>query len=280
MMGDVVAVQFYNPQTPGFKRKRFRQRLQYVAERATDVIKFVVAAGGLALVILVSIPWLSGPLAKVGITSAKAFSEDVLTIVVVSIFFDVRRLVESKHQPSHHFADPMDVYPVLLQRIRAITRKEDKRLDVIGMTLYTAWPSIRFWLNRAELVGWTVRLTALAANEASLASHVPSSWFNEARSNLSSVAQYAKAPATLARNIDLQAYKYDFMPSLHGYRLGNGDLFYSILYWDQNGLLSIDNYSYEFISADDVSPSATAIRQVFQSWFERATRTPWNDSTP
>jgi hypothetical protein len=272
--------QFSNPNSSALKRRRLRQRFSELAERAGDTIKFVVAAGGLVLVILVSIPWLNGPLGKIGISSSRAFSQDVLTIVVVSIFFDVRRLAENRAQPPRHFADPMDVYPILLERIRAINRKEEKELDVLGMTLYTAWPSIRFWLNRSEFTGWTLRFTALAANEASLASHVPSSWFGEARSNLNSVTQYAKAPATLERNVKLQAYEYDFMPSLHGYRLGNGDLFYSILYWDDNGLLSIDNYSYEFIPAEDISPSATAIRRVFQSWFERATQTPWSGNSP
>jgi hypothetical protein len=278
--GGSVVASFSNRQNPAAHRQRIWRRLQQLVESSVEGIKIIIAVGGLALVILLSIPWLSGPLAKIGLTSSTSFDQDVLAVIVVAIFFDVRRLIAKKPQDPHHFPDPMAVYPVLQERISSITRKEEKKLDVLGMTLYTAWPSIRFWLNRPEFNGWTVRLSALAGNEVALGSHVPATWFREARSNLDSVMEYASAPSTLERKINLQAYEYDFMPSLHGYRLGNGDLFYSILYWDENGLLSLDNYSYEFVSADNFSPSAIAIRQVFQSWFERATKTLWSPTAP
>lgn len=265
---------------PVLRRLRVRSWIRRAAERAISDIKVVVAIGGLAAVILLSIPWLSGPLGKIGLTAPGAFSQTILTIVVVSIFFDVRHLTENKHPSApHYFADPMDVYPVLLERAKAVTRQEEKFLDVIGITLYTAWPSIRFWLNRSELSGWTVRFTALAYNEENLSSHVPDSWFRESRANLDSIAEYAQSPAVRGRHIKLQPFAYDFMPSLHGYRLGNGDLFYSILRWQENGHLSIDNYSYEFIPFDDISPSANAIRDIFESWFRRATVTPWREKT-
>lgn len=263
------------------RKRRIRWFLQRASERAISSVEIIVALGGLLVAILLSIPWLSGPFAKIGLTSSGNFSRDVLIIVVVSIFFEVRRLAGDKPSTSpRHFPDPMDVYPVLLERARSITRKDEQTLDVLGMTLYTAWPSIRFWLNRSDLVGWTVRLTALGTNDKALSKHVPSSWFRDARANLESIAEYAQSPAAQQKNICLKPYVYDFMPSLHGYRLGNGDLFYSILYWRPDGLLSIDNFSYEFVPCEDSSPSAKAIRQVFQSWFDRATAVPWPGNTP
>jgi hypothetical protein len=204
----------------------------------------------------------------------------VVTVIVVSIFFDVRSLVTRRSEPeNHHFSDPMEVYPLLLERIRRISRSDEKVLDVIGMTLYTAWPSIRFWLSRSDLNGWTVRFSAAVSDKPRLSKHVPEAWFHEAQANLDNICDYAKSPVIQTQRINLQAFSYDFMPSLHGYRLGNGDLFYSILLWQDDGKISIDGYSYEFIPSEDKSPSAEAARQVFDSWFRRATIKSWASRT-
>ena len=168
----------------------------------------------------------------------------------------------------------MDVYPILLDRARSIIRKEEKVLDVIGMTLYTAWPSIRFWLNRPEMAGWKVRFAAVV-DATDMSRLVPPEWFEESRSNLDQIAELAEVKAVKERGIHLEAYGYDFVPVLHGYRLGNGDLFYSVLMWDSDGRIGREVYSYEYIECTNHSPSAQAAREVFDSWFKRACRKPW-----
>lgn len=260
-----------------FKRSSIRHWIKRTADRMVAQLQVIIAAGGLFVVILLSIPWLDGPLKKAGLTAPGPLSQAIVALVVVSIFFDIRKLIERKPEPQNrHFPAPMDVYPVLLERIHSIARKEEKVLDVLGMTLFTAWPSIRFWLNRTDLNGWTVRFAALADHEAELTEHVPSFWFRDSKANLNSIVQYANSPAAQSKNINLQPFSYDFMPSLHGYRLGNGDLFYSILHWDADGKLRLDDFSYDFVPHEDHSPSSNAIRETFESWFQRATRSAWS----
>ncbi len=259
-----------------FKRKQASYRIRRASERIFSSAQAVIAAIGLVAVILLNIPVLDGPFKKIGIGDPDAFAGAIVTIVVVSIFFDVRSLVARKSEPENrHFSDPMEVYPVLLERIRRVSRSDEKVLDVIGMTLYTAWPSIQFWLNRSDLSGWTVRFSAVADSRTRSSLHIPDAWFHEAQTNLDNISRYANRPNVRAQHINLQAFGYDFMPSLHGYRLGNGDLFYSILLWQEDGRISMDDYSYEFVPSEDKTPSAEAIRRVFDSWFERATATPW-----
>ncbi len=257
-----------------------RRQVRYWVKRSSDRVlagaQAVIAVGGLVVVILINIPWLDGPLKSIGLSDTSALTGSVITVVVVSIFFDVRSLISKTTDPiKRHFSDPMDVYPVLLERITAVSRSEDKVLDVIGMTLYTAWPSIRFWLGRTDLNGWTVRFAAVARGDRESPKHVPNDWFRDARGNLNAIAEYAESPTARLNRINLRAFSYDFMPSLHGYRLGNGDLFYSILLWQNDGNIGIDDYSYEFVPHEDASPSAEAIRGVFDSWFRRATAMPW-----
>jgi hypothetical protein len=258
------------------RRKQISYRIRRASERIVSFSQVLIAVVGLVAVILLNVPWLDGPFKSIGISDPNAFSGAVVTLIIVSIFFDVRSLVASKSEPeNHHLSDPMEVYPLLLERIGRVSRSEEKVLDVIGMTLYTAWPSIRFWLNRPELSGWTVRFTAVAANNSRPSKNVPESWFHDAQGNLDNISSYAESHTIQDQHISLQAFGYDFMPSLHGYRLGNGDLFYSILLWQDDGQISIDGYSYEFVPSEDKSSSAEAIRRVFDSWFRRATATPW-----
>jgi hypothetical protein len=263
-----------------FRRKQAGYRIKRVSERIVSFAQSLIAVVGLIAVILLNVSWLDGPFAKIGISDPNAFTGAVVTVVVVSIYFDVRSLVERKSEPENrHFSDPMEVYPLLLERVGRVSRSEEKVLDVIGMTLYTAWPSIRFWLNRPEFTGWTVRFAAVSGNQSSLSKYVPDAWFHDSRSNLDNIHQYAGSRAAQVQHINLQAFGYDFMPSLHGYRLGNGDLFYSVLLWEEDGQISIDGYSYEFVRSEDKSPSAESIRQVFDSWFRRATVQPWPTPT-
>lgn len=265
------------PDLAGLRRSRVRHWLKQASDRAVSLIQSIVALGGLVVVILLSIPWLDDPLKKVGLTSPSQFGQAVITLVVVSVFFEVRKLNERTPEPEpRHFADPMDVYPVLLDRVRATTRQEERVLDVLGLTLFTAWPSIRFWVNRSDLNGWSMRFTALAINNNRSSANVSSSWFRDARTNLNSILDYANSNSAKANKISVQPFAYDFMPSLHGYRLGNGDLFYSIVRWQADGKLSLDGFSYEFVPSEDHSQSAQAIREVFDSWFRRATMTPWD----
>jgi hypothetical protein len=264
--------------TEFLRKQRLYQWLKRVSRQVVTYIEVVVALSVLALVILLRIPWSSAILGKAGLVDSGAAIQGAVTVVVVAIFFEVRMLAARGGQATEdrYFADPMDVYPVLLERIRSITRQDEKTLDVLGMTLYTAWPSIRFWLNRAEFTDWTVRMTAVLHGERRLSMHVPGSWFRDSRANLNDILQSADSPTIVAKRIKLQPYGYDFMPVLHGYRLGNGDLFYSLLKWSADGKLSLDGYSYEFVPSEDRSPSAEAIREVFESWFQRASKTPWS----
>ena len=245
-------------------------------------LKVIVAAGGLIAVILFEIPWSSGLFKWINPGDPDGTILALLTVVVVAIFFELRSLVDDRENNSarRHFSDPMDVYPAMLERIQRITRQNEKIVDVLGITLYTAWPSIQFWLGRSDLAGFTIRLAAVAFDDARLSPQVPAFWFRDARNNLGSAREYGKSASAVKRGIKVETYGYDFAPVLHGYRLGNGDLFYSILMWQADGNLGYEGYSYEFVPHEDTSPSAEAVREVFESWFQRAREREWTGDPP
>jgi hypothetical protein len=262
------------------QRGRLLERLRRSSPLLIDTAQAIIAIGGLLIVIAVQIPWLDAPLRRVGFGDHLNVTLTIFTLLLVSIFYDVRALSgrrERKVAEQRHFADPLDVYPVLHDRLLAISRQDEKVLDVLGMTLYTAWPTIGFWLARPEMAGWTIRLAAVVDTrvDQSTVSLIPSEWFRESQQNLTNISTMAKSPNIRDRSITLEAYGYDFMPALHGFRLGNGDLFYSILLWQRDGRIGRNGYSYEFVPCEDHSQSAQATREIFDSWFARARRSPW-----
>jgi hypothetical protein len=263
----------------GMNAKRpFVQRVRRTFGRFLENIQVTIAIGGLAILVLVQIPWLDTPLTKLGFSDFSGLSQTVVVAVLVGLSLEIRSLnqrASAAMLKQTHFSDPMDVYPALIDRARTISRADEKTLDVLGISLYTAWPSIRFWLNRpGEMTGWSVRLTAVVDAD-SLSRWVPPDWFSEAKANLDSIVHEANSPSIRSRGISLRAYGYDFVPALHGYRLGNGDLYYSLLKWEKDGTIGRHGYSYEFVPCTDHSPSAQTIREVFDSWLARAQLREW-----
>jgi hypothetical protein len=259
------------------RERRLKRWARQAGRRMLASVEATIALGGLVLAVLLQIPWLQGPLDRLGLQSAGVV-QTLLLFILVSVFFEVRKLANRSENltEQRHFADPMDVYPVLHARAKAITRDEDKVLDVLGISLYTAWPTVGFWLNRPDMACWTVRLAAVVRVEDDMGRLIPERWFRESRTNLTDVVETSRSAVARNRKITLQAYGYDFMPVLHGFRLGNGDLFYSILCWGDDGKIGRDDYSYEFVPHEDLSATADAVRKVFDSWFFRATRMPWH----
>ncbi|MQA98481.1 MAG: hypothetical protein GEV11_29245 [Streptosporangiales bacterium] len=217
-----------------------------------DVLQSIIAIGGVLIVLLIHIPWLQNAFERLGFGDTNKLTLTVITVLLASTYYEVAsgKRRAGREEIDRHFPDPMDVYPVLQERMRTIRRPEERTLDVIGMSLYTAWPTIRFLLARPDLAGWKIRLAAV-------------------------VDVHLRA-----RNITLEAYGYDFMPVVHGFRLGNGDLFYSILLWQDDGRIGREGYSYEYVPAEDNSASASATREMFDSWLHRACHSPWPTPDP
>ena len=252
-------------------RNRLRRRVVQLTRTITFHAKTLIAVGGLVLIVLLQIPWLRSLLAKYGVNDPSQIGQAVIVALAVSIFFDVRSLLADENREAAEpafFSDPMDVYPALLSKAAAIKKPEEKTLDIIGMTLYTSWPSVRFWVQRSELSGWTINMSSVFQLTRRASSHVPQSWYKDSNTNLKSIVEFSQSDA--AAGNALNAFGYDFMPAIHGFRLGNGDLFWSALRWDADGRICLEGYTYEYVSGRDQSPLAKSKREVFDSWLRRS----------
>lgn len=254
------------------RMRRLNDRLRRAGKSAEAVARPVTVLAGLLLVILLEIPWIGDTLQQRGILTVNSAISTAFVFVLTALFFEVRSVssrIDADRGPDHQLLQLVEVYPKLTTLAASAHKPDEKRLDVLGMTLFMTWPMLRPWLEHPRLDGWTIRLTAVAPDGRA---GVPAQWRTHARQNLDSAREAALSPDLKARRISIRTYEYDFMPVVHGLRLGTGDLFMSVLRWRPDGTIEDKVYSYEFVPASDISARAAAYRQLFESWFGQACR--------
>ena len=154
---------------------------------------------------------------------------------------------------------------------------KDRTVDVLGLTLFTAWNQLQGFLQQPETRGWTVRMLCLCPDftEAGVAG-VPAEWAAEARMQAATIRRFiaAQDASLRERRMSLSLECYRAFPAIHGFMLGNGTLFVSVTRWeDGQDELAKPYHPYEKIEASDHSRRADIYRQMFGNWVDHARRT-------
>lgn len=167
--------------------------------------------------------------------------------------------VESGRRP---IANSNDVPTLVLQ---ALSRSHSKRLDVVGITLRYGWVDVRRWIDSGHLRGWTVQLSAFTGEGAG----VPASWAQDSLHYLTDIHNFSNKTGFASKNVNLAAFEYKHPPVLHGYRLGNGDVWMAVVHWNKSGsAMRGAPHQYEYVPSEDVSEEAARKRALFESWMK------------
>jgi hypothetical protein len=231
----------------------------------------VAIAVGIGLLLL-QLPGIQGLAEDAGLDSSRELIIAVGVILLTSILVELRQLKRSVTPAileRQHYSDPKEMYNVLIEKAAELTDPEHQKLDVLGLTLYSAWPEIEFFLERPEVKNWTIRLATLDPEAEAARQWVPDNWPQESATTIAQVREFEKGHAT-RHGHRIKVYEYDFAPAVHGFRLGNGDVFVSVLRWREEGRLGKHRFPYDYIPAHDISSEADAARALFKNWFEHA----------
>ncbi|MEY2516455.1 MAG: hypothetical protein QOJ89_3813, partial [bacterium] len=168
------------PRTPTPSRSRdpdaWKHALRDLADRMLRSVPGLLALIGAGLLVALQIPFLEGFFKKLGIENDAGFQALVITVLLTTLLLELRdlaRSVKGELQGAQHFSDPNAMYDVLKARAGTIRRREDRRMDVLGLTLFSAWPQLRFWLERDGCSDWSIRFATLAGHATSVAGTVP-----------------------------------------------------------------------------------------------------------
>ncbi|HEY2717680.1 MAG TPA: hypothetical protein VGI73_15815 [Solirubrobacterales bacterium] len=259
MQGDVTK--------PSGKAARAAGALERFVE--SGQVWVAVAAG--TLLVLLQVPGVEDVLTKLGLENNTQLRTAIGVVILVSILWELRQL-KQRVTPAitgrQHYDDPKEMYNALIERAAAIKDPEQRRIDVLGLTLFSAWPELEFFLERPTVHNWTVRLATLSAAATAPRPWVPESWPNEAANIVTQIKGFRAAQGA-DQGHSVEIFEYGFMPVVHGFRLGNGDVFVSILRW-RDRRLGKHRFPYDYVPANDISPEAETTRALFENWFTRA----------
>jgi hypothetical protein len=242
-------------------------------DRLLNTVKVWVAVAAGILLIALQISWLREPLTKIGIERDTGLETSVVLVLLVTILLELRELARMTEQTTageQYYPDPHEMYQALLAQAASISKVDERRMDVLGLTLYSAWPYISFWLQRPEIAGWTIRLATLAKDADVITKPIPVDWPAESAANVGAIKIFAESLVADNKHHKLELFEYNFTPAIHGFRLGNGDIYISTLLWQEDGKLGKAGFSYDYIPATELGSRAMAQREIFDNWFSRA----------
>ena len=168
----------------------------------------------------------------------------------------------------------LGVYPRLREEIDNADSRNEKTLEVLGLTLYTAWPMIKGWLQEEKTRDWKVTVFCLSpAFIKENLNRIPQHWLDNAIQYVTEVRRYIQTQSQFLskKGIVLSLHEYSFFPAIHGFRIGKTTLFISFSQWsaDSNKIDS-PMYFYEYFPGDDRSLRALEYKKLFDNWLEQA----------
>lgn len=233
----------------------------------------VAIAAGLVLLVL-QLPGFQDAAENLGLDSTR-LNVAIGALLLTSILLELRHLknqVKPATTGHQHYSDQNEMYNALIEKATELKDPAQKRIDVLGLTLYSAWPQLENFLERPGVGDWNVRLATLAADTSVARPWVPKNWPQESATTVAQVREFQNGAQRRPHNHTIEVYEYDLTPAVHGFRLGNGDVFVSTLRWWDNGKLGKHRFPYDYFPAHDISGEADAARALLASWFERAVR--------
>src|SRR5262245_7794933 len=264
-----------------------------LAKRICRAVQVLIALPALLLLAAFSIPALRVQVESIGLVDAMSVLPllGVLLAVAVSALDDIFKAISTsateikRITPASSLiirggkAEVFEKLGPMLSNLKG----SRKSLDVLGLTLFTAWPQLKSFLENTDADGWKLRLLCIdpsfrsRAPETDATCPVPGlsdGWLEEAASHISCVQEYVREhrEQLAARRISIAVYGYKAFPAIHGFRLGDGALIMSWVRWDRSELGKPHQF-YEVFPSTDHSARANEYRKLFDNWFDHALTT-------
>lgn len=213
---------------------------------------------------------------KLNVEVLAAFVAIMLEVAIIAIYQlgrEVRRLT-SRLEPDTGTRMFPDIGSVIrhIQAESSQLRRRDRSLEVLGLTLNTAWPQLVTWLISSGTTHWRIRLHCLDPDFLRGCAELPDHWAEEVeriRGRIGRTLEQEKL-AIQEQQIQFDVEYYACVPIVHGFRCGNGDIYISYLQWTSSGAPRPFEF-YELVRHDDNTERAEYYRLLFDSWLERVT---------
>lgn len=146
-----------------------------------------------------------------------------------------------------------------------------RSLDILGITLFTAWDHLQPQLKKRTFCDWEVTFACISPEFAKREPAVPAEWADALPGRIRDITDFIKKnKAELEqRNVTVRLFLYEHLPAVHGFHLEPDDLFCSYIHWEGEELAKPFQF-YEHFPTANRSPRAMEYRALFANWLERA----------
>jgi hypothetical protein len=252
------------------------RRIYEVAER------LVLYAGAVVLVLWAVSPtrkWLEGWLLfdSASISALVGF----LLVILYKTLFGLEKAIERAGESGSTrllTGGVNEVYPVLSTLIFAANtqhrrERRPRELEVLGLTLFTAWPYLEGVLSGRELDGWSVRLLCLDPEFIRACSPtISAGWAHEAASKVEQIRDYVEYNRAELdrRKVSIELRTYSCPPGVHGFRVAGRDVLLAVTHWGADNRFRPPYDFYEHVPLEDETGRAGAYRGLFENWISHA----------
>lgn len=172
-----------------------------------------------------------------------------------------------------------DIYTKRLRKRRVFPHRQ--RLEVLGLTLFSAWQHLRPFLGNPDIRSLDIQLFCLEPDYIGVNKNIiPEHWKLDTENAINQIKDFVRNQSLSLQGQDLsiKLTTYSHFPGQHGFRIGggSGDVVLSLIDWGPNDRIlypEAEHHFYEHISPLDKSARANLYRRMFDSWLSRASRT-------
>src|SRR6266446_108964 len=152
-----------------------------------------------------------------------------------------------------------------------IAGRARRRIDLLGITLFTAWSNVQIYLQDSRFSDFEITFSCVTPEFIEQSGVIPNEWAAESRQRIAEIHQFLlrKRVDLAARNIVVKLFTYAHLPAIHGFRVENDEIFCSFIHWEGRTVAKPFQF-YEHFPAANRSLRAEFYRALFDNWLERA----------
>lgn len=147
-------------------------------------------------------------------------------------------------------------------------------IDIIGYTLFSVSPKLEQWKQENKLSNLTLNLYHLDSSFIKESKDIDPAWEHKLKSCLDEINSFKQSNAQFLkrRKVAINLKPYSFIPAVHGFKLGNGSIYMSVAYWNDDFKIGHPNYVSKYIKIEpgDKTQFAHEIRRLFNNWLSKA----------
>ena len=262
--------------------KTKREWLDTLSSFVQKAERLILGVGAVALVL-----WLIDPVRDWLVANRLMDIERVVGLCALSILFSLRaierlntrvdRFVASEEESiildgtAKVYEAVDDVIERCCDSPRPRSNEGRRQLDILGITLFSAWDHLQPLLKKPTFRDWDVTFACMQADYAKAQASVPPEWSEPLPARLRDITDFVKkSKADLdKRNVRVRLFVFEHIPAIHGFRIEQEEVFLSYIHWEGQDLAKPFQF-YEHFAAGNRSMRATQYRELFANWLERS----------